>query len=688
MDAPTLDPILAQIAEIRQRRAELDNLDWTIPEAPDLGAPRDDNRIRPVTSTSLKPLPEPITSEMLRELLPIKLHDYLAGDKQDALLVKVPPGEGKTHAMVAVAQFYARHGKRGLWAASRHNMFSELANFPHFEPSLWYHWQGIGREVDDVPMCKHSDAQARWAQLGYKAFELCKQLCVYDGHISECPYRLQEKRQEPLIFGQHQHLTSGMSISDFDFCVVDELPLGAFVDHRMIPIDGLDVGATGPTRTLTDTLASMCGDAQPKRRVSGAELFKRIGPILDDVYAQIELDLGATPEVPRIYDAYQVSDAPYWYIMDFLTLAAAEHRAWRESWPLWAERIWLTRGGLHMLKRSDPWESLPIKIVVLDATAQADLYKIILRRDCQVYAPVVERKGHVYQVAGRLNGKRATLNHGGDLSSSGREMLDIVKRMADGRPGIVCWKSIAPHFAREFGEENVLTFGGLRGSNRLQDVGTLFVCGTPTPPHQDMIDLAAALSDDVKPFFSLDPDGNRIPLYSHGEREYRLSEFGLTQARDLFGPDTAGVTRRIGYYKHPIIDAIHRQLREAEIIQALHRARVNLRDATVWLLTSTPTDEPIDGVWNDPPFGPPEINWRIWLRLEPWLKAQHAAGASLTYENLAEAVDVTLNYVQHNKWLDVIASYMPDMWQISSLIPAGRGRPGRIVVPLKESAIN
>jgi hypothetical protein len=475
-----------------------------------------------------------------------------------------------------------------------------------------------------------------------------------------------------------------MSISDFDFCVIDELPLSAFVEHRLIPVDGLDVGAIGPLGQLTDTLAAMCGSAQPKRRVSGRELFDRIGSILDDIDTQIEMALSATPEVPRIYEAYQVSDAPYWYILDLLKLASVEHRAWREKWPLWAERIWLTRAGLHFTQRADPWESLPLKIIVLDATAQPDLYHVILKRDCRVYAPVVERRGKVYQVAGRLNGKYATLGQDGELSSSGREMLDIVKRMSDGRVGVVCWKAMAPHFAREFGEENVLTFGGLRGSNHLQEVDTLFVCGTPTPPHQDMIDLAAALSDDINPFFELDADANRVPLYAHGEREYRLSQSGQDLAREQFGPATAGIARRIGYYKHNILDAIHRQLREAELVQALHRARVNLRDATVWLLTSTPTDEPIDGVWNDPPLGPPEIHWRIWLRLEPWLQEQHDQGATLTYETLADAGGVSLDWVKRNKWLDVIAAYMPDVWQISQLAPNG-GRPKRLLAPLKET---
>jgi len=697
------NPFAGIVEELRAQRALLDATDWTIPEPPADGPTHYDYRLKPREQSDLKALSKPMTVEMLRNTFNVKLHDYLGGDSDAALLVAMPPGTGKTHTTVAVAQFLARHGQRGLWAASRHNMFDDLSGFPHFDPSLWYHWTGIQGQQNDAPVCKHADAQRKWSNLGYKSSALCLQLCKHDGYIGQCPYRQQAKRKEPLIFGQHQHLVSGLSISNFDFVIVDELPLNAFVNERLIPADGLDVNARGPLKLLTDALRLACFDAPKMRRISGRELFDRIGLILNEAYAQIDLGIGL-PEVPDVYSPDQVHKLPYWYLFDFLRLAQAEHRAWEERWPTWNERVWITRGGLHLLSRSEPWDKLPRKTVVLDATAQPDLYQLVLKRDVEVFAPTVERVGKLYQIAGRLNGKHTTLDKG-ELSDSGRELLDITRRLIAQRgytkPGFVVWKALATHFQREFGDAAVLTFGGLRGTNALQDVDALFICGTYTPNGFALIDHAVALSDRVEPLFQLGEDGRKIPLYRYADREYRLTPYGLDSVKTQFGSQYNAVTRRTGYYAEPTLDAVHRQLREAELVQALHRARINVRQADAWLLTSTPTDEPLDGVWNDPPLGPDGIEWRVWLRIEAWLEeqAKRDGQITITYDDLAQVVvprlrkdkdtnelayhdkGLSSEYMRKNKWLELIAGHLSEDWQLEKLtVSAKGGRPKTVLV--------
>ena len=134
----------------------------------------------------------------------------------------------------------------------------------------------------------------------------------------------------------------------------------------------------------------------------------------------------------------------------------------------------------------------------------------------KVFAPTVERVGKLYQIAGRLNGKHTTLDKG-ELSDSGRELLDITRRLIAQRgytkPGFVVWKALATHFQREFGDAAVLTFGGLRGTNALQDVDALFICGTYTPNGFALIDHAVALSDRVEPLFQLGEDGRKMVIY-------------------------------------------------------------------------------------------------------------------------------------------------------------------------------
>lgn len=688
----TDNPLTRFIAQLQAERTRLADLDWTPPEPPTDAPTYDDFRLKPISMTELAPLPDPLTLDALRARLPIRLHDYLASDSQAALLVRVPPGAGKTHTTVGVAQFFAQQGLRGLWAASRHNMFKDLENFKHFNPSLWYHWLSIQAEVDEEPVCRYGGAQRKWSELGYESMGLCHQLCGKraDNWIKRCPYRRQEQVSKPLIFAQHQHLTSGLAISNFDFVIVDELPLGVFVQDRRIPIQGLDVGATGPLGHLVEQIADICRSMPTGCRVADKGLFDQIGDTLTDVYEQIDLAIGVLPDMPRVSSEHEVSRQPYWYLFDLLRLAAVEHQAWSKGWKTWNASMWCTSSGLHLLSRSTLWEKLPPKIIVLDATAQADLYRIIFQRDIELYAPAVERQGKLYQVAGRLNGKSATVRRD-VLTDSGREMLDVAKRLtAEAKqPGIICWKAIAPHFRREFGADRVLTFGALRGTNALEDADVLIVAGTPTPDGSAMLDLAVALSSRIDPFFKYDDDGKRLPIYRHADREYRLSAAGIECVRAQYGEQFKSVTRRTGIYPDPTLDAIHRQLRESELIQAIHRARINIRAATVWLLTSTPLQEELlDGVWNDPPLGPQGIHWQVWLRLEPWLRQQWQTSNPIDNHSLATAAGVSLNWVQRNGWLDLIAEYMPGQWQISRLNPSGRGRPKSGAIPLRPSTTN
>lgn len=637
--------------------------------------------------STLPPLPAAMTLADARAELPRIVRDYLSGDgergDQSVLLVRGDPGIGKTHALVEVAQDLARAGQRGLWAASRHDMFGDIARFDHFDPALWYHWQGIQGKLDDAPVCRYGDAQRHWARLGYDAMSLCWQLCgkYKDNHIKQCAYRLQEKCRRPLIFGQHYHIVTGLSVSKYDFAIVDELPLSAFVSERVIPVNGLDVGAIGPLGDLIQKLKFAAAFAPKGARVSGRALFNQIGDVLSDALAQVDIAT-ALPMAPRIYDEHDVLTAPYWYLFDLLRLALPEHKAWESNWANWNERVWVTNAGLHLLERSPLWDKIPPKLIVLDATAQADLYQQLFARPVEVYAPRVVRQGKLHQVVGRLNAKTSAL-HRAQLTDDGRVLVETVQALArkSQRPGVVCWKALQPHFARVFTAERVMTFGNLRGANALQDVDDLFVVGTFTPNGSAMLDLAVALSGDLTPFWEMGADNRREPLYRYSDREYRLSPAGVVILK-LMHPQAEAAARRTGSYMHPTLDAIHRQLREAELIQSIHRARITIHPATVWLITSTPLqDEAVDGIWQDPPIGPDGIHWRVWLKLEPWLLEQQAAERPVTYDSLAHVARVDATYAKKEKWLDRIAAFMPDAWQIGQLEPAGRGRPPKAAFP-------
>lgn len=648
--------------QLQADRARLDTMAWDWqepPEEPGFGS----NRIQWLDRPTLKPLQEPISLDKLRKVFPIKMHEYLAGPSEKVLLIKAPPGTGKTHAMVGVLQYLAKQGYRTMWAASRHNMFGDLSAFEHFTAPMWYHWQGIGRKVKDEPVCRYADYQSKWLRLGYRSLDLCRRVCQRDGWIGVCPYRQQAQRKEPIIFCQHQHLVYGLSLSGFDFAIVDELPLGAFANFRKVPTSGLDVGASGYVGELIDMVKMACEGCEERRRVSGRQLWDKIGPSFERALEQIDADY-AVPEPPQIYNVGQVEAAPWWYVYDLLLIGQNDHRAWAEGWKSWTERVWVTRGGLHLASKKEPWQKLPLKITVLDATGQPELYRLIFNREVETYNPYVERVGKVYQIAHRLNGKWSTWQNQ-ELTKAGKEMLEIAKRLTAGyqNPGVICWKAIAPTMQEHF--PNVFWFGNLRGSNGMDKCDILIVMGAPSPNQYQMLDLAAALTTDMGPLFTTDDEGKRNPIYTRQEREYRLL-------------DGRGAARRVGVYVNRVLDIIHEQNREAEIVQALHRARVNLRDVEVWLLTATPTDEPLDGLWDDPPLGPEGIDWRVWLRLQPWLEEQDRTGGEITNTTVGEAMGVDPTWVSKAGWLNILVEKCG--YVIKEIEKPTRGRKPKILV--------
>lgn len=72
----------------------------------------------------------------------------------------------------------------------------------------------------------------------------------------------------------------------------------------------------------------------------------------------------------------------------------------------------------------------------------------------------------------------------------------------------------------------------------------------------------------------------------------------------------------------------------------------------------------LDGLYDDPPVGPPEIPWRTWVKLLPWLEEQ----AAVTNESLAVAAGLSPKYVANKRWLDAIARHWPDKWEIDRLV--------------------
>lgn len=662
---------------------------------------------------------------------------YATSDAHGVFLVRVPAGVGKSRGLVEAVQELARQGKRTLWAAQDHSAWNDITAFEAFDPDLWMHWFGLAK-VDDVgvPMCRYFNAMDTWLNRGYRSRDLCNRLCLKDGWCAEeCPYHRQAENAAPIVFGQHAHITFGLPTKKFDFAVVDELPLKAFVRERIIPWrTGVAPVAYGrhddPTTAALFKAIIAASFATQGGNVAGRQLLDILGPYLGDVYAAIETGFWKHPVIPQVAQSSDAFAADYNFLGDLLSALTMEYEAWRAGWTDWARRVWLTPTALHILSRHSLWDDLPLRVAVLDATAQPSLYGMMFntlvegddgiqrweaRGIADVYAPRVERQGRFYQVTGRMYSKRSlykvtgsqTIRHEDGkeekheiistlpgLSEIARVIALLARENGANTVGVITYQKIEEPLVEELRglriDARSRHFYNTRGTNVMRDVGLVAVVGSPTPKTLDIIKQATALdADRQRPFVTVGDDGKPAPLYMSRVEEFRLTPAALADLQTRPGfTDAAGVGRVVGVYTDAALRAIHDQTRAAEILQAAHRGRVNIQDIPVYIFTCTPMlDEPLDGIYDDPPVGPDGIPWKTWARLEPWLDSLET-GAIVGDAEIAEVLQLSAGHVRNNHWIESIVEYYARLgvsedrrWQWpKTVMVKGRGRPRKVMV--------
>jgi hypothetical protein len=628
-----------------------------------------------------------------REMMDERIAEYLAEpDPEEVLLIVGSPGVGKTTRAARAAELVAMNEKhRVLYCGPRHAHYvSVLGVADH--PEWWMEWlprQSGDPETGQVQTCRYAGAITEWMNRGGDGLKFCHAICGYDYTAKACVYHAQTKTKARIVYGQHQHLTLGHPIGKWSLVVIDENPMSAFLREWVIPGQwvyprGLDV--TQPAAELLYDLGQLCEARQPGTEpLSGPALLSALGGA-QSVYERAQSEGVIFPvEIPR--EPGDVERTPYQHATESLPLLAREAKAAMEGRE-YPHRIYVSPeadGNLTLLLRHRLVSTLPKHLIVADATANEEILYTLLGRPIRRLEPRVPMVSTIYQIHDRANGvsalttstptKKPRATKVKQLADLRTLIAAIVARYPHGSPiGLITHKRIEsefPEFLPYLGH-----FAAERGTNEFEGVRALIVAGLPQPQLEEIEKAAKMLHFEDMRSFRVERKGRWELPWSVKQVPYQFTdpETGKGLARDSGG-----------FWEDKRLQAVLWQLREAEVIQAAHRARpVIPRDGVlqpdVWLLENLPiADLPPTELWPSKKlFDAPEgANVYKWAALTNYL-ATVPDGEPVTMQQIAEGAKLSRATV----WEHVEKLVASDRRWSFYRVPrgdAGRGRPARAI---------
>ncbi len=611
-----------------------------------------------------------------------------------ALLVLAPPGAGKSTKAVEAAEYLAALGHRVLWLAPRHDHVPDLRALAR-HPDWWYEW--LPRRLGDPDSglgqtCRYENQINAWLYRGYEGIEFCKSICGWDYVNKGCPWHLQKRREEPIIVGQHPHLYTGHPL-EFHAVIGDESPLQTLAREWVIPERWIVPQGLDPTDALTHLLHDLGGLAERDTRAEGSDLLKLLGGAARVVEACEGSQVPLTAEAlsPTLHRADDAERAPFFHLPALVHLLLREGRVAQNNQE-YPHRVIVAKGKLILLLRRTVAEGMPRRTIWLDGTGDARLYEQLLGRPVEAVQPELEFRGRVYQVHDSQNGKGSLTvavrgedgkpkrdEHGQietrEAAKAKRLRLqadEIARRYPAGRAAVVTHLKLLDHFADWPGPK--LHFYAARGTNRLEDCDALIVVGTPQPPLDELDKLARMVWWTRMAPFRV---GTKLPWAVR----WRCYEYC----------DAAGRGREIpvGELADEHLNLLLYQLREAEVLQAAHRARPNLHEVDVWLLTNLPVAglPPAELMSVRELFDAPKgLDFYRWPALLTLADAKRAKGEALRSTEVAAALGI--DQVTAVQYLGVLVKDQPERWQWpddTRVVPVdgrrGRGRPVKVILP-------
>lgn len=617
------------------------------------------------------PTPDPdLTLEAARSLLSKQVERYLQRlSPKEGLLVRALPGMGKTTLAAWAAERLALSRQRVLYAGPRHDFFLDVMDVCR-RPDLWYEWlpRQVGAE-GKTETCPYAPYINEWMQRGYDAISFCATICGWDCVNDDCVYHAQKNRREPIIFGQHQHVTYGHPIS-FAYVIGDESPIGSFCSEWNIPARHVlpaDMPFEDPFTHLVHKLAQMASNGMA---TWGGPLLAALGGaqhVLESTARYLEYQ--APP--PHLRYASDVENAPYRHTGQ---MAMALYREAKQTLtgvePI--PRIAIGQQKLTLFSRKKPHDQLPPHLIWLDATANKHLYQTCFQREFEIADAQMPLSGRVFQIIDRLHNKSSMLDEtDGDSQPTHRveQTETIIGHIVHGyeyqRIGIITYQKLSSLWLekRPFQAIEGLVvdhghFFAARGTNAFIECDAIFIVGTPQPRLSDMHKTAKML------FVERD-----IPFSTEWFAEPRPYNYVDSDGARFAFPTS-------GYWNDPDMQALLSSTREDEIVQAAHRLRPLLRSADIWLFTNLPTELPVTALvtFNELLNAPADVQDHCFARLR--LALDTYEGDVLTIDNVMGLGAISRPTAK--KYMDALAQEGEWEWVLAR--SGGKGRPSRELV--------
>jgi hypothetical protein len=606
----------------------------------------------------------PVSVDVGRQQIRDAIIAYLADpDPGYMLLIAAPAGIGKTTIAIETAEQASmlKH-MRVLFAGPRrefwNDILQELRKSTERHPAFWYEWQprtlGQGQGVGMT--CRYADRIKLWQERGYQSRDFCSNphICGWSYMNDGCAYHAQSKRTEPIIFVQHEHIALAHPLMKQAGLVIgDEWPLRAFLNPWEIPLKQIvpakmrdeESALASILRSLRD-MAIYPPDKEDGPYWHGAALMTGLGGAerVARICEASSLDLGAVALAPELYAPEHVEDVPFFHLPSLIALLrreSAEALAGRE----YISRVLVGSEGLMLLLRRTPTQ-LPAHVIWLDATGDAALYERLFNRPVRLVKPNVEMQGKVYQVYASRNNKHALENEEAKRDHI-KAQIDIITARYE-RPAVITFKGLVPELA---GDMSASHFGGNRGTNQMQGCDALAVVGTPQPSITDILRMAAILFHERMTPFRTEWSTRVLP--------FEGTDKGHTVS---------------GFWDDTDLQLLLSQLREAELIQAINRARPLIQPVDIWLLSNIAIPGmPVELVsLRDPELfnAPKGVDLYIWSKIKAWAVDHEAMHGYVTTVDLVQRFGISKPAA--SKYIDLIAEDQD--WPIVKATGRGRGK--------------